>query len=242
MQILELGEKTLQWAQGKGYGASTLRKEVASAIPFLPTSDAVICDIGANRGDWVREMLRQAGSQVGRIYAFEPSKHNHPLITAIEDPRITLIEKAVSNSRGNAVLHYDLPGSGLASLTNRRLDHYGIMMSLEEHVPLIRLDDFIEENKLRKIDFVKIDIEGHELDALKSAEQALKRKMIHAMAFEFGGTSIDTRSYFQDFWYFLTENGYKIARINPLFGPVPILRYSESLEIFRVTNFIAYSD
>lgn len=240
MKTLGFGERAFQWAQGKGYGAATLRKEVASALPFLPSSDAVVFDIGANHGDWAREMLRQAGARISKLYAFEPSTYNHRRILEISDPRVVLVPKAVSNSSVNAILHYDEPGSGLASLTKRRLDHFGITMGMSEKVAALKLDDFIAENEIRKIHFLKIDIEGHELEALKSADKALSQQAIRALAFEFGGTSIDTRSYFQDFWYFLKERGYTIARINPFFAPVIIDRYSESLETFRVTNFIAY--
>ena len=56
--------------------------------------------------------------------------------------------------------------------------------------------------------------------------------------FEFGGTNIDTRTYFRDFWYFFKECGFILYRITPL-GAELIRTYRESDEYFMTTNFIA---
>ncbi|HIO21636.1 MAG TPA: FkbM family methyltransferase, partial [Nitrospirales bacterium] len=86
------------------------------------------------------------------------------------------------------------------------------------------------------ISVCKIDIEGHELDALNGFGEALKH--IDVIQFEFGGCNIDTRTFFQDFWYFFTERGFDIYRITP-FGAVKINRYRELDEFFTTTNYLA---
>ena len=59
------------------------------------------------------------------------------------------------------------------------------------------------------------------------------------VTFEFGGCNIDTRTYFQDFWYFFREHGmHRVYRITPTGLLVPILGYREELEQFRTTNFL----
>jgi hypothetical protein len=57
--------------------------------------------------------------------------------------------------------------------------------------------------------------------------------------FEFGGCNIDTRTYFQDFFYFFKKHDMSIYRITPsgFFHPIP--KYLEELEQFRTTNFLA---
>ena len=50
------------------------------------------------------------------------------------------------------------------------------------------------------IDFFKIDVEGHEMDVLKGIGDKISN--IKLIQFEFGGCNIDTRCFFQDFWYF----------------------------------------
>jgi len=53
-----------------------------------------------------------------------------------------------------------------------------------------------------------------------------------------GGANIDTRTFFQDFWYFFAKHNYDLFRITP-FGVQKIDEYKERDEFFSTTNFIA---
>lgn len=55
--------------------------------------------------------------------------------------------------------------------------------------------------------------------------------------FEFGGTNIDSRTYFQDFYYLLKDQ-YNIYRILKD-GLFQITQYKEVYEVFITTNFLA---
>jgi hypothetical protein len=59
------------------------------------------------------------------------------------------------------------------------------------------------------------------------------------VAFEFGGSNIDSRSFFQDFYYFFKAQKFNLSRITPSGYLYPIKSYSELLEQFRCTNFVA---
>ena len=82
-----------------------------------------------------------------------------------------------------------------------------------------------------------MDIEGHELSALKGAKEMLEGKKIRFIQFEFGGTNVDSRTYFQDFWYLLSKN-YTIYRIVKD-GLHLIPKYKETQEIFTTINYLA---
>jgi hypothetical protein len=101
----------------------------------------------------------------------------------------------------------------------------------------MRFDEYWETH-LNKglIDIVKIDVEGHELSVLKGFGQAILHTKI--IQFEFGGCNIDTRTYFQDFWYFFKERNFSLYIITPL-GLSKIEKYIESLEFFSTTNYFA---
>jgi len=88
----------------------------------------------------------------------------------------------------------------------------------------------------RTIDIAKLDIEGHELAALQGFGDAIRATKI--IQFEFGGANIDTRTYFQDYWYFFKEHGFDLFRITP-FGHQAIPAYREADEFFSTTNFLA---
>ena len=150
--------------------------------------------------------------------------------------KIELNKKALSNIKSSSFLYSDNPGSGLGSLTKRRLDHFRIVFDNKEPIDTIRFDQYWIDKK-SKIDYVKIDVEGHELDVLNGfGDLIYKTKLIQ---FEFGGCNIDTRTYFQDFWYFFNEKAFMIYRISPR-GLIPIKDYTESDEyFFGSTNFIA---
>jgi len=104
------------------------------------------------------------------------------------------------------------------------------------------IDDYCSENAIKHIHLLKIDIEGHELDALAGARRMFDKKSIDIVTFEFGGCNIDTRTFFQDFWYFFSEINMKIFRITPSGYLHPIESYKEIHEQFRTINFIAISN
>jgi hypothetical protein len=111
-------------------------------------------------------------------------------------------------------------------------------MDFEEKVEIKRFDEYWEY-KNSFIDLVKIDVEGHELDVLKGFGDLLKKTRL--VQFEFGGTNIDTKTFFQDFWYFFKENDFSIYRITPI-GNFRIKKYSEQDEYFSITNYIALNN
>jgi len=65
------------------------------------------------------------------------------------------------------------------------------------------------------------------------------RQAIGMVMFEFGGCNIDTRTFFRDFWHFFSDRGMRLHRITPGGSLFPLDRYTESLEQFRTTNFLA---
>lgn len=225
--------------RGIGGGATTFDEEVRAAIPFLPAHGAIILDVGANRGDWTRSMLRRAGKRVGRIFVFEPSDAHCQVLAALDDARCTIVPVALGASRGEATLYADAPGSGLGSLHHRRLDHFGIPHEAQQSVMVTTLDEFARERELGRIDLLKMDIEGHELEALRGARQLLGERRIRALSFEFGGSNIDSRTYFQDFWYELVPLGFRIYRVLRGGRLLPVAAYSEDLEAFVTTNYLA---
>jgi hypothetical protein len=83
---------------------------------------------------------------------------------------------------------------------------------------------------------VKLDVEGHEMDALQGAGQLLNG--VRVVQFEFGICHIDTRTYFRDFWDFLTGLGFRIHRLGPN-GLRALDQYSERDEVFAQTNYFA---
>lgn len=225
-----------------GFGDNIYRGGEVGAIKYVASKvggdrKSVVFDVGANKGTYTKELSRFFPN--ADIYCFEPSKAT-----------FKMLESNVGNIQGihccnfgfgketaEVELFSDAEGSGIASLYDRRLGHFGIALESKETISIRRIDDFCNSEQLGQIDFLKLDIEGHELAALEGAGDMLNQKKIRFIQFEFGGCNIDSRTYFQDFWYLLSPN-YNINRIvND--GLYPIKRYSETLEIFRTINYLA---
>lgn len=222
---------------GKLGGGETIEREVECATEFLATIEAeglLFFDIGANEGKYTAAMLSRYPNL--EVIAFEPSQ----LAFEILEERfgnltnVQCSNVALSDFDGQAQLFANKSGSGLGSLSNRDLNHLDIEFDHSETISVTRADLLIPASK--KIpNFVKIDVEGHELSTLKGFGIYLFR--IQLIQFEFGGCNIDTRTYFKDFWKLLDAN-FLLYRITP-HGPDLISKYDESEESFMTSNFLA---
>jgi FkbM family methyltransferase len=230
-------ERIAAYAQGKGYGATTMKQEVRLLQGLLRTQPKLAMDIGGNVGNYTAELRKRNPSL--EIHMFEPSATNIEKLTARfkNDSLVTLVPLALSDKAGSTTLFSNEPGSGLGSLTQRKLEHFNIAFNTKETINTVRFEDYWRTTlQSRQLDMVKIDIEGHELTALKGFGSALD--VTKVLQFEFGGCNIDTRTYFQDFWYLFKEQNFDIYRITP-FGAEKMTRYKESDEYFATTNYIA---
>ena len=237
-KIPALLEVEIQNIQGKGSGASSCDVEAKMAIDFLSRSgikNPVVLDIGANIGKYSEAILKF--SPQATIFAFEPStfalKQLDKRFTGNDSVKI--VPFALGSATSTETLWSDMAGSGLASLTKRKLEHFGIEFNHSESVEVTTLDFWANTTNVLP-DLIKIDVEGHELDVLNGGFQTLA--LAQVVQFEFGGCNIDTRTFFQDFWYLFTGAGFAVYRISEA-GPIRIPRYSEVDECFRTTNYLA---
>lgn len=238
LNLVASAERRLARMQGKGWGTSTITAEVSRALQLLDGKPpALFIDIGGNKGLYAQDVIRCAPDC--EVVIFEPARSNinHMRTVFSGNTRVTLENSAVSNVTGPATLYSDCDGSGLASLSKRDLDHFGIAFERTEDVQTIRFEDYWTKTLARRdIDLCKIDIEGHELAALEGFGAAICQTRV--IQFEFGGCNIDTRTYFRDFWHFFGDHGFELFRIAPR-ALMPITRYRESEEHFSTTNFLA---
>jgi len=104
-------------------------------------------------------------------------------------------------------------------------------------IPVTRIGAFCESNGIEQIDFLKLDVEGHELKILIGASNMLRSGRVKFIQFEFGSCNIDSRTYLRDFFELLGHE-YRIYRILNR-GLCPMNEYNDSYEIFKLTNCLA---
>lgn len=192
-------------------------------------------DIGANIGNYSAE-IRSVNPSL-EVYAFEPSRMTFAaLVDNTQTKRISCINVGFGESIQAAKLYFDAPVSGLASLSKRNLGHFEIDFGLSEEVQILTLDSWLAANELKNNLVVKMDIEGHELFALRGAQAAL-RSRIKVLQFEFGGANVSSATFFIDIWSILKET-HIIFRLTAS-GLQPITTYTEDLENFVNTTYYA---
>ena len=200
--------------------------------------EIVIFDVGANIGNYSKMIIDQLANISYQLYSFEPSKETYLVLEQnLRGSSAKLYNIGFGKEINEQILFSDSHLSGLASLSNRRLEHFNINFKNTEIIKLTTLDEFCKDKNITKIDFLKLDVEGHELNVLKGAKLLLENRAIKIIQFEMGGANIDSRTFFQDFWYLLSGK-YKIYRIIKN-GLIEVKGYEESLEIFKNINFLA---
>jgi FkbM family methyltransferase len=136
---------------------------------FVPRGRTAI-DIGANIGLYSHALSRLCP----HVESFEPQPACLSSLRAFAEGRnIHVNAAAVSDHEGLMTLH--VPGiegdaSGLATFRAPIVNQGGPVQHLE--VPVRRLDSFGFKN----VGFIKIDVEGHEIEVLRGAEQTLQRE------------------------------------------------------------------
>jgi FkbM family methyltransferase len=184
-------------------------------LSFVRRGDIVL-DIGANVGThaiFFSHLVRDNG----KVLAFEPLEPN---IVALRKtiagrsriPNVTIFQMAVGNpGKAHEDVVIRVPGDDLtqASLRLQRTGSWEGQASLREYkVSLTSLDAESEVQALSSIDFIKIDVEGGELDVWQGAAETLSRHhpLVYCEVYEkwvtsFGYTPGDLLAFAQSLGY-----------------------------------------
>ena len=223
--------------QGKGATSVTISDEIRKLKYFLPDKLNIVIDVGGNIGDYSYELIKSF--EIHKLIIFEPSKISYENLSKRfkDSSNIETINLGLSDKNTKESFFANFEGSPISSVYKRKLDHFNIDIKETEEIELIKFNKFWEKDLNKKIiDFIKIDVEGYEFFVLQGLEDSLNS--IKVIQFEFGGTMIDSRTFFQDFYYFFTKNDFEIYRIKPL-GLQKLDEYKETDEYFKYSNFIA---
>lgn len=132
----------------------------------------VVLDIGACIGDTALYFANKT-TEGGKVYSFEFIPSNLKLLHMNVDlnphfkPVIEVVERPVSN-RSNDTIYYQDHGPASRIFSTSFKDQTGSTTT-------ISIDDFVLQNNIKKVNFIKMDIEGAEMQALHGAVETIRR-------------------------------------------------------------------
>lgn len=190
------------------------------------TESGVMLDVGAHHGSSLSPFLRAGWD----VHAFEPDPVNRKnLIKKFGSANNLVINPvAVDETGGKELPFYSSDEStGISSLNNFRDTHQEV-----QKVRTVCLRDYIRDNRIERVDFLKIDVEGFDFFALKGVPwESVSPRYIIA---EFEDLKTERLGYsWEDMAWYLHDRGYQVL----VSEWHPILRYGRPHEWRQLSLF-----
>jgi len=178
---------------------------------------AILFDVGANIGQWTRMAL--TFDKTLNIHCFEPSKYTYNELLKNNFPQNVICNNIGLSSEKKEEFLYTFKNGAVGGTMYRRkgLDyHYGrTSQEQKEKIKLETLENYCLTNKIGHIDYLKIDVEGHELEVLKGGRKFFKNNQVSIIQFEYGGTYIDSHIFLKDIFDLFKNFNYDFYKIYP---------------------------
>jgi len=186
----------------------------------------VLLDVGAHKGETISNFLKNF--KIKNIYSFEASKSTCQVLESnidrirnvYKESNIEIFNFGVGNSVESKIF-YELPDSNSSTfnLIDQKSSYFKRKNKIlsfffkkkinikENYVSQIKLSQFIKNKKLIKIDILKIDTEGYELEVIKGLEE--KIKIVNFIYFEHHYDNMIKKNYkFSEIHDFLSDNDF----------------------------------
>jgi len=218
MQLAPPGDYASPDMVGDRYEPATTR-----LFERLLTPGQTVLDVGAHVGYFTLLAARLVGPS-GKVYAFEAAPRNYELLAkniALNGYRqVTAIAGAVTEQAGPYRLYLSRLDNGFHSLFELKLPEPETQEVIE--VRGFTLDAFLAEQGWPRVDFLKMDIEGGELAALRGMQEFLRRSPDVKLLIEFCPWILQTLGTKPEaFLEALQGLGFRLSVVHPG-GPVPL--------------------
>ena len=175
--------------------------------------DTVI-DIGANIGQVSVLLSKLVGSE-GKVYSFEPNPELcdclYKVIERNKLSNVTLYPVALGKVEGNLTLRIPKINQGKGSLVRHTKASSEDVDIID--VPVQTLSNILENEQIKSIELIKIDVEGFEAEVFDGAEKVLKNICPKSILFEFNESQIEGTFAEQPIFQILGKYGYKFFSI-----------------------------
>ena len=198
---------------------------------YLLDGDIVV-DAGANIGIYSLWMSRFTGVR-GKVYAFEPDGNNYfSLNNNINLNSLALyiipVQKAVGNINGIISFTSGLDGENHINKND---------MNNTVNVKCVKLDDFFVEYGIDHVSYMKVDVEGFELDVLRGCVNYITAKKIEIIQLEINQTMRNSGYNTDQLTDFLNTHGYQLCCYDVFAKQLKLVIYNSQIE-----NYFAVFD
>ncbi|WP_377475544.1 MAG: FkbM family methyltransferase [Microcoleus anatoxicus] len=209
-------------------------------------SGNVVFDIGANIGSWTNQVLNRYPDV--QIHLFEPAPPIYQtllqnLAEPIKSGQLVLNNLAIAHQQEIREFYYYEKSSGWSTF-HRRFEiekQYNIQSPHPFQVLTATLDDYVQTRGIKRINFLRIDTEGGELEVLHGATNLLQKGKVDYIQFEYGGTFVDAKITLKQVFEHLQKFRYTIFKILPnALQPLP--EFSPEYENYEYSNFLAVNE
>jgi len=203
---------------------------------LAPFDLKTIFDVGANHGQWTQ--LAYDAHPSARIHSFEIVPGTFAMmkdnLAGMAD-RTILNSIGLSNREGMAKVHIDPSSDVLSTTLDFASDSAAALDTIQ--CPVITGARYCAEHGIERIDFLKIDVEGAEINVLRGFESLIDRQTIRIIQFEYNRGAIVSGFLLRDFFQYFTQRGYTLGKLYP--NGVRFHDYSFIDEDFRGPNYVA---
>jgi len=167
----------------KGYWYHGRRREADTMRLFRQfiAQGATVLDVGGHIG-YVAAYLARLVGPAGRVFVFEPGANNLPYLrrNTAGKANVTIVEKGAGSRNQRRTFYLE----GLTGQNNSFVDEFEVLKTNQARawaadaqveqtvVEVVTLDDFCRQEDVRP-QFIKIDVEGFELQVLRGASSLL---------------------------------------------------------------------
>ena len=168
---------------------SNLTKDIFFIIRKLNLQKPIFVDVGAYKGFWINRYLRKFPNSYA--YLLEPHKPSYQELKRKFNKykNIKVSRIALSNKNGIKEVNVNNKSytNSLLQLDPEVLKHWkdeNLEHLYREKVTTLKLDDFFLKNKIKKINILKLDVQGHESKVLEGSKALLKDGLIDILVLE----------------------------------------------------------
>ena len=186
--------------------SSNLRENKFLKSQFKNIDNLTIFDVGANLGSYSKKVKKVLRNKNLSFFLFEPNDSlNESLKKATGKLTSTINNFAISDENGEAVLYLNKISSKSSLL--KKKDLVGDL-EREVDVKTVRLDTYIKNKSIKKIDILKIDVEGLELKVLESLSGVISEIEITLIKIEI---QLNNKDNLPNVINYLNEYGYELS-------------------------------